>query len=228
MRITPGILLIALSLVLSVSVLAQTKPTLRKKEGLKILALGDSYTIGESVPESERWPEQLAARLREKGFKVDKPVIIARTGWRTDQLRDAIMASGQPDDFNLVSLLIGVNNQYQKRSVDAYAPEFEDLLKTAITKAGGRKERVFVVSIPDYGFTPFGEKRRDQISAELDQFNLRNKEITERLGVLWINITDISRRGLSVPDLVAEDKLHPSGKMYGEWVGRILESFRLK
>lgn len=228
MRITPGILLIALSLVLSVSVLAQTKPTLRKKEGLKILALGDSYTIGESVPESERWPEQLAARLREKGFKVDKPVIIARTGWRTDQLRDAIMASGLPDDFNLVSLLIGVNNQYQKRSVDAYAPEFEDLLKTAITKAGGRKERVFVVSIPDYGFTPFGEKRRDQISAELDQFNLRNKEITERLGVLWINITDISRRGLSVPDLVAEDKLHPSGKMYGKWVGRILESFRLK
>lgn len=201
---------------------------LRKREPVKMLALGDSYTIGESVPENERWPEQLAARLREKGLKVDKPVIIAKTGWRTDQLKDAIAASGQPDDFSLVTLLIGVNNQYQKRSADAYMPEFEELLKTAIVKAGGRKERVLVVSIPDYGFTPFGERRKDQISAELDQFNARNKEVSERYGILWVNITDISRRALAEPDLVAADKLHPSGRMYAEWVSRILTFIRVK
>lgn len=201
---------------------------LRKRESVRILALGDSYTIGESVPETERWPEQLVARLREKGFKVDKPVIIAKTGWRTDQLKDAIAASGQPDDFSLVTLLIGVNNQYQKRSADAYTPEFEELLKTAIIKAGGRKERVVVVSIPDYGFTPFGTARKDQISAELDQFNARNKEVSEHYGVLWINITDISRRGLAEQELVAADKLHPSGRMYSEWVSRMLTFIRVK
>ena len=219
-------ILILLSLLFCTAVQGQL--VLRKREPVKILALGDSYTIGESVPEEERWPEQLAARLREKGLKVDKPVIIARTGWRTDQLKDAIASSGKSDDFNLVSLLIGVNNQYQKRTVDAYAPEFEELLNTAITKAGGRKDRVFVVSIPDYGFTPFGESRKEKISAELDQFNARNKEIATRLGVVWINITDISRRGLTEPELVASDKLHPSGRMYAEWVGRILTFMRVK
>lgn len=208
--------------------LAQAQVKLSGKENIRYLALGDSYTIGESVPEEQRWPMQLAERLRDKGYRVDKPVIIARTGWRTDQLRDAIVASGQPLDFNLVSLLIGVNNQYQKRSVESYTPEFRQLLEMAIAHAGGRKDRVFVVSIPDYGFTPFGEPRKDQITSAIDAFNARNKAIADSAGVVWFNITDISRRGLTEPDLVASDKLHPSGKMYEEWVDRILAGFRLK
>lgn len=228
MRIRILILLTCWILSLTVCEDARGQLVLPKRKPLKMLALGDSYTIGESVPENERWPEQLAARLREKGLTVDKPVIIAKTGWRTDQLKDAVSASGQPDDFNLVSLLIGVNNQYQKRTVEAYAPEFEELLKIAIAKAGGRKSNVFVVSIPDYGFTPFGENRRDRISTELDQFNARNKEIATQMGVLWIDITDISRRGLTEPELVASDKLHPSGRMYAEWVGRMLTYIRVK
>lgn len=201
---------------------------LPKKDTIRILALGDSYTIGESVPETERWPNQLAALLRDRGCVVKPPVIIARTGWRTDQLREALVISGQPDDFTLVTLLIGVNNQYQNRSVESYAPEFEELLRIAIARAGGRKDRVMVVSIPDYGFTPFGQPRQAQISASLDRFNDRNKAITEALGVAYFHITDISRRGLSEPDLVAADRLHPSGKMYGLWVERIMRGIRVR
>lgn len=198
------------------------------KQPLKYLALGDSYTIGESVLESERWPVQLAASLTQKGIAVEKPKIIAVTGWRTDNLKNGINIAQLKEKYDLVSLLIGVNNQYQGKSLEEYEVEYEDLLKTAIEFAAGNKSRVFVVSIPDYGFTPFGEPNQKKITKELDEFNAVNKRITESYGVAYYNITDISRKGLADPELVAEDRLHPSGKQYKLWVARILEDFVIK
>ncbi|WP_127120885.1 SGNH/GDSL hydrolase family protein [Chryseotalea sanaruensis] len=199
--------------------------TLLIEEKVKFLALGDSYTIGQSVPVAERWPVQLIEHLKsDQKLTSDDPRIIATTGWRTDQLKAAILnAAITPGSYNLISLLIGVNNQYQGRSVNVYAQEFEELLQMAIDLAGN-KERVFVVSIPDYGYTPFGESNQATISAQLDEFNRINKSITSSKGVLYINITDISRLGLQDPELVAGDRLHPSGKMYKAWVDRILSN----
>ncbi len=194
----------------------------------KYLALGDSYTIGESVAEAERWPNQLTNLLNQKGANVAKPTIIATTGWRTDNLKNAMTIAKLKNEYDLVSLLIGVNNQYQGKPADQYALEFEDLLATAIQLAKGKKENVFVVSIPDYGFTPFGKPKQEKISKELDQFNAINKSITEKLGVAYFNITDISREGLNDPSLVATDDLHPSGKMYGLWAERIAKGLKLQ
>ena len=193
----------------------------------KFLALGDSYTIGESVSEKDRWPEQLTQALWAKGKKVERPRIIGVTGWRTDQLKKAIEEAHLQNEYGLVSLLIGVNNQYQKKSVERYAPEFEELLHKAIELAGGMKENVFVVSIPDYGFTPFGKPSQTEISKAIDQFNDVNRSITEKMGVRYIYITDLTREGLAKPEYVAGDGLHPSGKMYSLWVGRIVKSLGL-
>ena len=190
----------------------------------KFLALGDSYTIGESVSEKERWPVQLAKKLREKGKSIGEPLIIATTGWRTDDLMNAVNKAHLKNEYDLVSLLIGVNNQYQGKSSEEYVIEFEDLLKTAIQLAKGKKENVFVVSIPDYGYTPFGKPKQAEISKALNRFNDINKRITEKAGIKYINITDISRQGIQQPELVADDGLHPSGKMYSLWVDRIVES----
>jgi lysophospholipase L1-like esterase len=188
---------------------------------LKYLALGDSYTIGESVPEADRWPNQLAALLNNKGKNIEKPRIIATTGWRTDNLKNAMNIAKLKPEYNLVSLLIGVNNYYQGKPVEQFAVEFEDLLNTAIQLAGGKKENVFVVSIPDYGYTPFGKPKQEQITKGIDEFNSVSKKIADKLQVKYINITDISRKGFDQPDLVANDGLHPSGKMYALWVERI-------
>lgn len=193
---------------------------------VRFLALGDSYTIGESVPEAARWPVQLAGALRKRGVPCEAPRIIATTGWRTDDLKKAMDAAHLVAEYTLVSLLIGVNNQYQGKSVSDYKPEFEDLLKTAIYLAGGNTARVFVVSIPDYGYTPFGHAKQEAISRDLDDYNAANRAIAEKYHVPYIYITDISRRGLSEPDLVADDGLHPSGKMYAEWVEAILVEIR--
>ena len=188
------------------------------------LALGDSYTIGESVEVMDRWPEQLAKALTVIGKNVARPHIIGVTGWRTDQLKKAIEEAHLKNEYGLVSLLIGVNNQYQKKSVESYASEFEELLQQAITLAEGKKENVFVVSIPDYGFTPFGQSRQPEISKAIDQFNDTNRSITERMGVRYVYITDLTREGLKNPSYVANDGLHPSGKMYSRWVERIIKS----
>jgi lysophospholipase L1-like esterase len=158
-----------------------------------------------------------------KGIKCQKPTIIATTGWRTDDLAHAIRQADLTSDFQLVSLLIGVNNQYQGKSVEQYEKDFRELLATAIKLAGGRSQRVFVVSIPDYGFTPFGKPKQTIITDELNKFNEVNKRISQSEGVAWYHITDISREGLKDPELVASDGLHPSGKMYGLWVQRMLE-----
>ncbi len=183
----------------------------------RYLALGDSYTIGESVDESQRWPVLLCGVIAPG----TSPTIIATTGWRTDDLMSAIKKASLTPPYDQVSLLIGVNNQYQGRSVDAYKPEFESLLTKAIELAGNDKSKVFVVSIPDYGYTPFGKAKQQSISHDIDAFNEANRAITEKAGIRYINITDISRRGLKDPSLVASDDLHPSAAQYKLWVERI-------
>lgn len=192
----------------------------------KYLALGDSYTIGESVSEQGRWPVQLKTSLEARGHTFESYEIIATTGWRTDDLSEAMDKANLQTDYNLVSLLIGVNNQYQGRSVEDYKPEFEALLERAIALAGGEKENVFVVSIPDYAFTPFGQKGNStKISKELEIYNEACKRITLDNGVKHIDITPISLRGIVEPNLVAADGLHPSADQYALWVKEILEQF---
>ena len=186
------------------------------------LALGDSYTIGHAVPENERFPVQLSDSLIAAGFNVTETRIIAKTGWTTDELQTGIdNATDLRNDYDLVSLLIGVNNQYRGRSVDAYKPEFTELLQQAIGFAGGNKERVFVVSIPDYAYTPFGNGN-PSISEGIDMYNVANKAIAEEMGIRYFDITPISRNGLSEKELVANDNLHPSGEQYRRWVNLML------
>ena len=197
------------------------------EDNVRFLALGDSYTIGESVTADSRWPVLLVDSLHHHGINSSEPAIIATTGWRTDELKRAIDKAKIKGTFSLVSLLIGVNNYYQGKTVEAYAPEFEELLKTAIKLADGKKDHVFVLSIPDYGYTPFGQDKREQITKGVDAFNRVNRDITEKLGVRYFDITPISRKGLAEPDLVASDGLHPSGKMYSQWVELILKDATL-
>lgn len=213
-----------LLLLLSANVMAQ----LVIEDNVKFLALGDSYTIGESVITNERWPVQLMDSLSARGLEYVDCKIIAVTGWRTDNLKEAIGDAKIKNEYTLVSLLIGVNNFYQGKPVEAYKEEFEDLLHMAIDIAGGVTSRVFVLSIPDYGYTPFGKNNQETITKGINTFNDANEIITKKLGVKYINITDITRRGLVEPDLVAFDGLHPSGKMYAEWVQRIMGEARLK
>lgn len=216
--------LIIILLLLAHHAMAQT---LHVESPVKFLALGDSYTIGESVAEQERWPVQLNAALKARGLATTDVRIIATTGWRTDDLTNAMTASKLKPEYTLVSLLIGVNNYYQGRSAEAYAPEFEALLKRAIELAQGNKAHVFVVSIPDYGYTPFGKDKQAQISAGIDAFNAVNKRIADQYGIAYFNITGISRRGLDEPVLVAGDGLHPSGSMYRQWVDLILQNISI-
>ncbi|MGD1959980.1 MAG: SGNH/GDSL hydrolase family protein [Fulvivirga sp.] len=189
------------------------------------LALGDSYTIGESVSEAMKWPVQLVSRLNNAGygFKIADPKIIATTGWTTQELKAAILEEKPAKDYDFVSLLIGVNNQYRKYPLDDYPSEFESLLKIAIEHAGGHKHKVIVVSIPDYGFTPFGKSKQPIISKGIDDYNLINQRITKDYGIKYYSITSISRNGLKDAGLIANDKLHPSGKQYSLWVDLILE-----
>lgn len=197
-------------------------------EKVRFLALGDSYTIGQSVSVAERWPVQLIDSLRAKGIACYDPTIIATTGWRTDNLMDAIEGTSLRKDYNLVSLLIGVNNQYQGKTAESYSPEFYSLLEKAIELAGGNSSHVFVVSIPDYGYTPFGNGNQAYITAGINAFNAVNKSISDVKGVTYIDITPISRQGLEQPDLMATDGLHPSGKMYTEWVKLILDKLTVE
>ena len=190
---------------------------------IRYLALGDSYTIGESVAESERWPNQLAAMLlAEKNIQIDV-TIIARTGWTTSELWDGIQTNPPQGTYDLVSLLIGVNNQYRGYSVDEYREEFRFLLTKSIEYAGGDVNRVIVLSIPDWAVTPFAIGRdRVQISSEIDTFNTVNREETESAGAHYVDITPISRQASSDAALIAGDGLHPSGKMYTLWAEEAL------
>ncbi|MPR34864.1 SGNH/GDSL hydrolase family protein [Cytophagaceae bacterium SJW1-29] len=187
-------------------------------KGVPFLSLGDSYTIGESVPEADRWSVQLAEMLRKDGIAVAPPDIIARTGWTTAELMDGIQAARKEKNYELVSLLIGVNNQYRGQSIERFRTEFRSLLETSIAYAAGRKERVFVLSIPDWGVSPFGAgSDRGKVAREIDAFNAVAKEECDKAGILYIDITPLSRTGLGDPSMFASDGLHFSGKMYGLW-----------
>ncbi|MBN1132918.1 MAG: T9SS type A sorting domain-containing protein [Bacteroidales bacterium] len=189
---------------------------------VRMLALGDSYTIGASVGESERWPVQFTEKLKSNGTEVERLDIIARTGWTTRNLKEAINASLDTSvAYNLVSLLIGVNNQYQGMDIALYETDFRYLLDKAIQIAGGDTGRVLVLSIPDYAFTPYGGGN-ETISSGIDQYNSINRQISMEYGVTYVDITGISRMGLDRPDYVASDGLHPSGIQYSRWVDNIM------
>lgn len=194
-------------------------PSASNTESLKsYLALGDSYTIGQSVAINERFPAQTVALLRQQGIKVADPVYIAQTGWTTANLQNAILNQNPANNFDVVSLLIGVNDQYQKMDTAGYAIRFAQLLEKAIQLAGGKKENVFVLSIPDYSVTPFvpaGDKQR--VAREIGWFNEINFLITSAYGVSYTNITTSTQQAATSTSLIANDNLHPSGLEYKKW-----------
>jgi lysophospholipase L1-like esterase len=190
---------------------------------MRYLALGDSYTIGASVAPAERWPVQLAAQLRANGLIVAAPLIIAGTGWTTDELMAGIERQQPQGPFDLVSLLIGVNDQYRGHSSDAYRRQFRQLLHTAITYAGGHAAHVIVLSIPDWSVTPFAAGlQRAAIAAAIDHFNAINRQETTHAGARYVDVTPVSRQTLQDASLLATDGLHPSGMMYTKWVELVL------
>jgi len=192
-------------------------------DSASFLALGDSYTIGESVGPTLRWPVQLSNALRLEGVEAEDPVIVARTGWTTDELAGGIEEAGLTGTYDLVSLLIGVNNQYRGGDPEEYRLQLQDLLSRAVAFAGGDPGRVMVLSIPDWGVTPFAEGRdREAISREIDSFNSINRHESEIVGARYVDVTEISRRAVTDSDLVAEDGLHPSGAMYSLWAAAAL------
>jgi lysophospholipase L1-like esterase len=196
------------------------KPITVIQDTLTYLALGDSYTIGQSVPPEQAFPNQLANQLQ--GFKVNAPTIIARTGWTTDQLIYAIGNSDiKSNTYDFVTLLIGVNDQYGGLSQGNYRIKFQQVLNTAIKFAGGIREHVFVLSIPDYGVTPYARGKEATIGPEIDQFNDINREISSNAKVNYVEITGISKLAANDLTLLADDGLHPSGKMYGMWVDKL-------
>lgn len=195
-------------------------PETTQKPILTYLALGDSYTIGESVAQNESFPYQFATQLKLKGLNMANPKIIAKTGWTTDELQAAIRAENLTQKYDFVTLLIGVNNQYRGYSKTTYRKEFKELLQTAINFAGGNTKRIFVISIPDWGVTPFGlssGKTSKSIAEEIDAFNAINKEETLAMQVSYTDITPDSRKAETDVSLIAKDGLHPSGKMYLQW-----------
>lgn len=195
----------------------------QKKSSKSYLALGDSYTIGEKVSMGQRWPVLLVDSLRVKNIHIEDPKIIAQTGWTTLDLQQAINKADLAPPYHLVSLLIGVNDQYQHFDIKKYPERFKKLLNKALELAGNRADHVLVLSIPDYGVTPFGKQRNAaKISQEIASYNDINKRIADELGVHYINITSISRQAESDPSLTAKDGLHPSGKMYARWVEKVM------
>lgn len=188
------------------------------------LALGDSYTIGEGVPLNEAWPIQLAERLKERGYKVAPPKIIARTGWTTRNLINNIESEIDVQrKFDLVSILIGVNNQYQGKPISEFEVELEEIFRKAINHSKTREQGVFALSIPDYGVTPFGAANADTIAVQIDRYNEVVRRVAEQYDVDFYNITPISRGALTNKTLVAKDSLHPSGVMYSAWVDEIID-----
>ncbi len=195
------------------------KEKMNTKDSVTYLALGDSYTIGESVSQIESFPYQLTSMLKADAVKASDPYIIAVTGWTSDNLTDAINQSDiKGHTYNIVTLLIGVNDQYQGLSQDNYRTKFIGLVNIAIKFAGGNKNHVFVLSIPDYGVTPFAAGKGSIIGPQIDQFNSINKTESLKAGVNYVDITPVSRQAANDTSLIAPDGLHPSGKMYGEWV----------
>lgn len=189
------------------------------------LALGDSYTIGEQVPFAENFPNQTIQLLRKTGFAFYAAEIIAKTGWTTDELNDAIENTAMLDSYDIVSLLIGVNNQYRGRSASEFKVEFEHLIQKAILFAGNKPYHVFVLSIPDWGIMPFAEgKAREKIATEIDEYNYICETSSKEFQTNYINITTSLREDGSKPDFFALDGLHPSGKEYSKWAVKLSDS----
>lgn len=187
---------------------------------MRFLALGDSYTIGEAVPAAERWPVLLAARLRAAGVDLGEPEVVARTGWTTDELDRAIDEAAPRGPYDLVSLLVGVNDQYRGRPLAETRPRFAALVRRAVAFAGDRPGRVLVLSVPDWGVTPFCRAQgRDgaAVGREIDALDAMEREEAARAGVAWLDITPISREAATDAALLASDGLHPSGAMYARW-----------
>lgn len=204
--------------------------TMAANHQLTYLALGDSYTIGEAVPQAQSFPYQLVNLLNSNAFYVQPPTVIATTGFTADDLINAIAESHINKKFDFVTLLIGVNDQYQGLTETNYRVKFAQLLNTAINFANGQASRVFVLSIPDYGVTPFANGQANVISPQINHFNAINKAISQQAGVNYADITGISRQAAIDATLIAPDGLHPSGKMYKLWVRQLepLVARRLK
>ncbi len=186
------------------------------------LALGDSYTIGELVPIHDNFPNQTVHLLRKQHIDIADPVIIATTGWTTDELAASIREHNINETFSVVTLLIGVNNQYRGRRIENYRQEFTSLLDQAIAYAGGKLTHVVVLSIPDWGVTPFADGRdREKIAAEIDEYNAACKEITLEHNCQYIDITGSTRQNGLSPEYLAEDMLHPSAREYTIWAERL-------
>lgn len=193
------------------------------------LALGDSYTIGEGLSLEENFPHQAVALLRKKEKRFEAPTIVAKTGWTTDELMLAIEKRELKAQYDIVSLLIGVNNQYRGRDIATYQKEFEELLQKAIQFAGGKPKHVFVLSIPDWGATPFAEGRdREKITREIDRFNAVNLAISKSYNINYIEITEGTREAKNDLTLVAGDKLHPSKKEYAKWAEKLAQAISEK
>jgi lysophospholipase L1-like esterase len=193
----------------------------------RFLALGDSYTIGEGVAPGESWPSQLVASLTTSGIEIAEPEIIAETGWTTDELHAAIKAAAPAGPYELVSLLIGVNNQYRGRLLGEYRAQFVKLLESAIRLAG-KPKRVLVLSIPDWSVTPFaGGRDRAAIAAQIDRFNEVSRRETGERWARYLDVTTVSRKYGHLPEFLAADGLHPSRRMYAEWA-RLVEPEALK
>ena len=187
---------------------------------LSYLALGDSYTIGEGIAAPDAWPRQLARTLREDGIALSDPRVIATTGWTCDELSAAIDAAAPANDQDFVSLLVGVNDQYRGVALDVFRPCFARLLERAIGFARGRAGRVLVLSIPDWGVTPFAlaqGRSPDRIAAELDAYNGAARALCKLHGIAFVDVTGVSRALGSAQAMLADDGLHPSAAMYGEW-----------
>jgi lysophospholipase L1-like esterase len=193
----------------------------------RYLALGDSYTIGEGVQPEERWPAQLVRLLRERAVPVQDPRIIARTGWTTQELAAAIARENPAGPFDLVSLLIGVNDQYRGGSVEAYRTAFRCVFATALALAGGLAERVIVVSVPDWGVTPFAAAEHsepERVAREIDAFNAANRAEAAARGAQYVDVTQASREAVGDASLLVADGLHPSGRLYAAWARLALDA----
>jgi lysophospholipase L1-like esterase len=187
------------------------------------LALGDSYTIGEGVPLHDSFPYQAVQKLRKNGHHFNAAEIVAKTGWTTFELAEHILHSKLNDRYDFVTLLIGVNNQYRNLLAKNYKDDFEFLLKKAIHFTGEHADKVIVLSIPDWGVTPFAKGRDSKkIESAIDEFNVINREISGRYGAAYIDITSASRKGIDDESLLADDKLHYSAKLYGMWANDVV------
>lgn len=212
-------------LILFITVIFFCSETFSQKDSLSFLALGDSYTVGTSERPENSWPLQLVKTLAKKGILLKAPKIIAGAGWTTEKLISEVQSSNLNTEYDLVSLLIGVNNQYRGLDINLFRKHFLSLLEKSISLAGNDTSKIFVLSIPDWGVMPFAALRdKEKITQEIEKYNAIIKEEVAKRNVLYIDITKLSRQAIVDKTLIASDGLHPSKKMYKTWVKKILKN----